>query len=102
MIVYKVNVLNFLKDNYNYTTTDLSGKGKEKGKDLNLGGSQLQKLRSGEMVGMKVIDQICRLTDRQPGDFIEYMPRDRVESLIRDGYFERRGMPNPVIKEGDE
>lgn len=100
MIIYKVNVLKFLKHNYEYTTTDLSGKGKDK--DLNLGGSQLQKLRSGEMVGMKVIDELCRLTGRQPGDFIEYMPRDRVESLINDGYFERNGMPNPVIKNDDK
>ena len=91
MIVYKDNILRLLKD-AGYSSYVLLN---STDKDVNLGSTQLQKLRTGKMIGIAVLEKICNLTGKQPGDLIENIPEDRVEALIRDGYFERKGMPNP-------
>lgn len=64
MIVYKVNVIEMLKG-AGYNSTKIL-------QERILAQSAMQKLRTGEMVGIKTIDQLCELLNCQPGDLIEY------------------------------
>ena len=65
MIVYKINVLESLKE-AGYTTTKLRN-------DKLLGENSIQYLREGKPVGMAALDKICKLLDMQPGNIIKYV-----------------------------
>lgn len=64
MLVYKIDVIETLKES-GYNTTRIL-------KENLLAQSAMHKLRKGEMVGIKTLDQICRLLDMQPGNIIKY------------------------------
>lgn len=68
MIVYKFNVLGYLKEN-GYNTNRIR-------KENIFPQSVLQRLRNNEMVSMSTLDQICRLLDMQPGNIIKYVDDD--------------------------
>lgn len=65
MFVYKLNVLEALKEN-GYNTTKLR-------KEKLLGENAIQSLRHGEMVGIIALEKICALLDMQPGNIIKYV-----------------------------
>jgi putative transcriptional regulator len=65
MLVYKINVLDTLKE-CGYNTTRLR-------KEKLLGENAIQYLRENKMVGAKALDNICRLLDMQPGNIIKYV-----------------------------
>lgn len=66
MLTYKLDVIAALKA-HGYNTTRIL-------RENLLGQSAMQKLRRGEMVGAKTLDQLCALLDAQPGDLIQYTP----------------------------
>lgn len=41
-----------------------------------LGGKAIEALRKKDMVGIHVLERICRILDKQPGDLIEYVPEE--------------------------
>lgn len=63
MLEYKINVIQELKDKGYNSTVIL--------KENILSQSAMQKLRKGEMVGIKTLEQLCDLLEMQPGDIIE-------------------------------
>ena len=65
MLIYKIDVIEALKES-GYNSTKIL-------KENLLGQSAMQKLRKGEMVGIKTLDQICKLLDMQPGNIIKYV-----------------------------
>lgn len=65
MLTYKIDVIETLKES-GYNSTRIL-------KENLLGQSAMQKLRKGEMVGIKTLDQICKLLDMQPGNIIKYV-----------------------------
>lgn len=65
MLVYKFDVMEALRE-AGYTALGLK-------KDHILGDATMQSLRTGEMVGMKSLETICRLLDMQPGNIIKYV-----------------------------
>lgn len=64
MLYYKIDVLEELKKN-GHTSYSLI-------KDGLIGNSGIQKFRDGEMVSTNILDVVCRLTNKQPGDIIGY------------------------------
>lgn len=64
MLAYKFNVIDALKA-AGYNSTRIL-------KENILSQSAMQKLRTGEMVGIKTLEQLCSLLNMQPGDIIEY------------------------------
>lgn len=69
-IVYKINVLQALKD-AGYNTNKIR-------KEKIMGEAMLQKLRQEQMVSWATFETICELLNCQPADIIEYVP-DRGE-----------------------
>lgn len=65
MLVYKINVLETLKEN-GYNTTRLR-------KEKLLGENSIQYLRNDKMVGTKALNSICKMLDMQPGNIIKYI-----------------------------
>lgn len=65
MLVYKIDVIETLKEN-GYNSTRIL-------KENILSQSAMQKIRQGEMVGAKTLDQLCKLLDMQPGNIIKYI-----------------------------
>lgn len=65
MLTYKIDVIETLKEAGFNSTRIL--------KENILSQSTMQKLRQGEMVGIKTLDQICGLLDMQPGNIIKYV-----------------------------
>lgn len=65
MIVYKIDVIDTLKES-GYNTTRIL-------KENLIPQSSMQKIRKGEPVSMKTLDTICRLLDMQPGNIIKYV-----------------------------
>jgi DNA-binding Xre family transcriptional regulator len=65
MLTYKINVIETLKD-AGYNSTRIL-------KENILSQSAMQKLRKGEMIGVKTLDQLCELLDMQPGNIIKYI-----------------------------
>lgn len=65
MIVYKIDVIETLKEN-GYNTTRIL-------RENIIPQSSMQKLRKGEPISMKTLDTICRLLDMQPGNIIKYI-----------------------------
>lgn len=68
MLQYKIDVLEALKEN-GYTTTRLR-------KERLLNESAIQDIRNNKVVGIKSIDNICKLLEMQPGSIIKYTPDD--------------------------
>ena len=65
MLVYKIDVLESLKES-GYNTTRLR-------KEKLLNESVIQYLREGKPVGAKALNNICMLLDMQPGNIIQYV-----------------------------
>lgn len=63
MITYKVDILKELEEN-GYTLYRIK-------KEKILGGSTVDKLRAGQMIGMSSLEKICDLLGKQPGNLIE-------------------------------
>lgn len=64
MLVYKINVIKALKE-AGYNSTKIL-------KENVISQSAMQKIRKGEMIGIKTLEQLCELLDMQPGDIIGY------------------------------
>ena len=62
---YKIDVIETLKE-AGYNSTKIL-------KDGIISQSAMQKFRNGEMVGIKTIEQLCKLLDMQPGNIIKYV-----------------------------
>jgi len=65
MLTYKIDVIQALKE-AGYNSTKIL-------KENILSQSAMQKLRKGEMIGIKTLEQLCELLDAQPGDIIKYV-----------------------------
>ncbi len=65
LLLYKINVLESLKE-AGYNSTRIL-------KENILSQSAMQKLRKGEMVGIKTLEKLCELLDMQPGNIIKYV-----------------------------
>lgn len=65
MLVYKINVLETLKES-GYNSTRILNEGL-------ISQSAMQKLRKNEMVGIKTLEKLCELLDMQPGNIIKYI-----------------------------
>ena len=65
MLVYKINVLETLKES-GYNSTKIL-------RDGIISQSAMQKLRKNEMVGIKTLERLCKLLDMQPGNIIKYV-----------------------------
>lgn len=64
MLVYRFDVLEALKE-HGYNTTRLR-------KEKLLGENAIQCLRENKMVGIKTLENLCRLLEMQPGSIIRY------------------------------
>lgn len=64
MLVYKIDVIETLKES-GYNSTRIL-------KENVLSQSAMQKLRNGEMIGIKTLEQLCKILDMQPGNIIKY------------------------------
>ena len=65
MIVYKINVINELKKR-GYSTYRIRSE-----KIFNE--TQLQKFRTNGTITFDTLDKVCRLTNLQPGDILEFV-----------------------------
>lgn len=65
MLVYKIDVIESLKE-AGYNSTRIL-------KENLISQSAMQKLRNNEMIGIKTLEQICKLLDMQPGNIIKYV-----------------------------
>lgn len=65
MLVYKINVIESLKE-AGYSTTRIR-------REKIIGETALQKIRNGQMVGIDSINRICHALDMQPGNIIKYV-----------------------------
>lgn len=65
MLVYKIDVLDMLKES-GYNSTRIL-------KENLISQSAVQKIRKNEMVGIKTIEKLCELLDMQPGNIIKYV-----------------------------
>ena len=66
MLVYKIDVLQALKD-AGYNTNRMR-------KEKLLNEAAIQNLRDGKMVGIIAIDRICSMLKKQPGSLIKWVP----------------------------
>lgn len=71
-IKYKTNVLALLKNN-GYTTYKLR-------KEKILGESTLQKMRTNILLSWAELNTVCTLLNCQPGDIVEFIPDEPIES----------------------
>lgn len=67
MLVYKINVLESLKES-GYNSTRILKEGL-------ISQSAMQRLRKNEMVGIKTLEKLCELLDMQPGNIIKYVEK---------------------------
>ena len=65
MLAYKINVIETLKES-GYNSTRIL-------KENIISQSAMQKFRNGEIVGIKTLEQLCKLLDMQPGNIIKYV-----------------------------
>lgn len=65
MLVYKIDVIQTLKEN-GYNSTRILREGL-------ISQGAMQRMRKGEMIGTKSLDNVCRLLDMQPGNIIKYV-----------------------------
>ena len=64
MIIYKIDVLNALK-NAGYTSYRLR-------KEKILGEATIQKIREGGLMSWETLSKVCEMLNCQPGDILEY------------------------------
>nr|DAW84094.1 MAG TPA: Cro/C1-type HTH DNA-binding domain protein [Bacteriophage sp.] len=67
MLVYKINVLESLKES-GYNSTRILKEGL-------ISQSAMQRLRKNEMIGIKTLEKLCELLDMQPGNIIKYVEK---------------------------
>ena len=65
MLVYKINVIEELKE-AGYNATRIRD-------ERPISQNAMQKIRKGEMIGIKTLEQLCKLLDMQPGNIIKYV-----------------------------
>ena len=65
MIKYKIDILHELKT-HGYSTYTLR-------KNKLMGEAQIQKIREGSLISIKVLNTKCKLLNAQPGNHLEYM-----------------------------
>ena len=65
MLKYKIDVLEELKE-AGYNSTRIY-------KEHQISQASMQKIRKGEMIGIKTLEQLCKLLDAQPGNIIKYV-----------------------------
>lgn len=65
MLVYKINVIEELKE-AGYNATRIRD-------ERPISQNAMQKIRKGEMIGIKTLEQLCNLLDMQPGNIIKYV-----------------------------
>ncbi len=65
MLVYKINVLESLKE-AGYSSARMR-------KEKLLGENAIQSIREGKMVGASSLNKLCQLLDMQPGNIIKYI-----------------------------
>lgn len=65
MLTYKIDVLDTLKES-GWNSTRIS-------KERPISQNAMQKLRNKEMVGIKTLEQLCKMLDMQPGNIIKYV-----------------------------
>ena len=75
MFRYKIDVLQAIKA-AGYNTTTIRKANISEAPTL-LGENALQKLRTGQIIGIKALDQICTMLKCQPGDIIEWIPEKK-------------------------
>ena len=73
MFVYKIDVIETLKE-AGYNSTRIL-------RENLIGQSAMQKLRKGEMVGIKTLEQLCMLLDMQPGNLIKYIEENNPKKV---------------------
>lgn len=69
MLTYKIDVIETLKEN-GYNSTKIRD-------ERPISQNAMQKMRKGEMIGIKTLEKICELLDMQPGDIIKYEKDER-------------------------
>lgn len=67
MLVYKINVLESLKES-GYNSTRILKEGL-------ISQSAMQRLRKNKMIGIKTLEKLCELLDMQPGNIIKYVEK---------------------------
>ncbi|MDE7425852.1 MAG: helix-turn-helix transcriptional regulator [Lachnospiraceae bacterium] len=75
MLVYKIDVLETLKEN-GYNTTKLR-------KEKLLGENSIQYLRENKMIGTKALNTVCKLLDMQPGNIIRYIDDENIKNNVK-------------------
>lgn len=65
MLIYKIDILNALKE-IGYTSYKIR-------KEKLIGEAQLTKIRNGEIASKETLNTLCRLLQCQPGDILEYI-----------------------------
>lgn len=65
MLVYKINVIETLKES-GYNSTRILKEGV-------ISQAAMQKLRNGEMIGIKTLEKLCEVLDMQPGNIIKHV-----------------------------
>lgn len=90
VLVYKIDVIKELNKR-NIRAIDVRKNGI-------LGESQMTKIRKGIMVGMNVLEVLCKILDMQPGEIMEYIPDDRYAALWNSGYFDNSEIKMPEPK----
>lgn len=68
MIRYKTNICVLLKEEAGYSSYRLK-------KEKKMSSATWYKLSKGEPVSLKVIENLCHLLHKQPGDLIEFVNR---------------------------
>ena len=65
MLAYKIDVIDTLKES-DWNATRLYN-------ERPISQAALQKIRNGEMVGIKTLEKLCEILDMQPGNIIKYV-----------------------------
>lgn len=71
MLTYKINVMETLKEN-GWNSTRLYN-------ERPISQAAVQKLRKGEMVGIKTLEKLCDMLDMQPGNIIKNIETNNSE-----------------------
>ncbi len=75
MLVYKINVLESLKES-GYNSTRILKEGL-------ISQSAMQRLRKNEMIGIKTLEKLCELLDMQPGNIIKYVEKNKPKKILK-------------------
>jgi DNA-binding Xre family transcriptional regulator len=69
MIVYKINVIEAMKE-AGYNTTRIR-------REHIIGENSLQAIREGRLINLNTLDRICKILDMQPGNIIKYVEDEK-------------------------